>query len=342
MGLLIQLLRRAGVTGIASPFLALLVSHLPAFSADPLPSWNPGPTKDAILRFVAQVTTPGTRDFVPAAERIATFDNDGTLWAEQPVYFQALFVFDRVQALSPKHPEWQTQEPYASILRKDFRTALAGGEHALVEMVMATHAGMTTEEFSDLTRKWISTARHPATGRLLTDMTYQPMLELLAYLRSREFKTYIVSGGGIEFIRPWSEGTYGIPPEQVIGSSIRTRFEMRNGRATLVKLPELSFIDDKAGKPVAIQHHIGRRPILACGNSDGDLEMLQWTEASTLPHLCLFVRHDDAAREYAYDRESSIGRLDKGLDEAAAHKWTVISMKSDWNQIYRGALKPTE
>jgi phosphoserine phosphatase len=342
MGLLNQLLRREFATGIAAAVIALLLSQLPAFSADPLPSWTPGPSKDAIQRFVERVTTPGTADFVPAAERIATFDNDGTLWAEQPVYFQAFFIFDRVHALSPKHPEWQTQEPYASILRKDFKAALAGGEHALLEMVMATHAGMTTDEFSELTRRWISTARHPATGRLLTDMTYQPMLELLAFLRSREFKTFIVSGGGIEFIRPWSEATYGIPPEQVIGSSIRTRFEMREGRATLVKLPELNFIDDKAGKPVAIQHHIGRRPILACGNSDGDLEMLQWTAASPRPHLCLLVHHDDAAREYAYDRRSSVGRLDKGLDEAMAQKWSVISMKTDWTTVYRGTPARTE
>ena len=318
--------------------LAFIVTHPPgaatASAADPLPSWNNGVTKTTLLQFVTRVTTPGSPDFVPPPARIATFDNDGTLWGEQPVYYQLLFVFDRVNTLSTQHPEWKEQEPYASILRKDFKAALAGGEKAILELVMATHAGMTPEEFHELARAWMATARHPMTGRRLTEMTYQPMLELLDHLRASGFKTYIVSGGGVEFLRAWSEETYGIPPEQVIGSSIRLKFEQRQGKATLVRLPELNFIDDKAGKPIAIQEFIGRRPILAFGNSDGDLEMLQWSAASPGHRLCLLVHHDDAVREFAYDRDSSIGRLDRAMDEARSKGWTLVSMRSDWNTIY--------
>lgn len=305
-----------------------------SYSADPLPSWNDGPAKRAIIDFVTRVSTAGSEDFVPVAERIATFDNDGTLWAEQPMYFQAFFIFDRIKTLGPDHPEWQTTEPFSSVLQGDMKKALAGGEHALLEMVMATHAGMTTEEFEQLVKDWLATARHPVSKRPFTEMVYQPMLELLTYLRAEGFKTFIVSGGGIEFMRPWTEKVYGIPPEQVIGSSIKTRFEFRNGKPALIRLPEIHFIDDKEGKPVGIQQHIGRRPIAAFGNSDGDLQMLQWTAAGSGPYLCLYVHHTDAEREWAYDRKSHIGRLDKGLDEAKAKGWTVVSMKEDWSMVF--------
>jgi phosphoserine phosphatase len=299
-----------------------------------LPSWNDGNTKQAIMHFVERVTTPGGNDFVPPAERIAVFDNDGCLWAEQPAYFQALFVFDRIKALAPQHPEWRTQEPFASVLKGDVKAALAGGEKALLEMVMATHAGMSTGEFEQVVRDWLATARHPTTGKPFTEMVYQPMLELLAYLRVNGFKTFIVSGGGIEFMRPWAEQVYGIPPEQVIGSSIKTRFELRDGKPVLVRLPEINFIDDKAGKPVGIQQHIGRRPIAAFGNSDGDLQMLQWTTAGSGARFALLVHHTDAAREWSYDRSSSIGKLDQALEAARSAGWTVVDMKNDWKTIY--------
>jgi phosphoglycolate phosphatase-like HAD superfamily hydrolase len=304
-----------------------------------LPSWNDTASRKSIIGFVQKVTTQGSPAFVPEGERIAVFDNDGTLWAEQPMYFQLFFALDRVKALAPKHPEWQTTEPFASLLRGDMKKALAGGERAIMEIMMATHAGMTTEEFETLVKDWAASARHPVTKRPYTEMVYQPMLELLDYLRASGFKTFIVSGGGIEFMRPWAERVYGIPPAQVIGSSIKTKFEMRGGRAVLLRLPELNFLDDKEGKPVAIHYHIGRRPIAAFGNSDGDLQMLQYTAAGTGPRFCLFVRHTDAEREWAYDRQSSIGRLDKGLDEAKAKGWTVVDMKSDWRTIYPDVKK---
>jgi len=302
--------------------------------ADPLPSWNAGPAKNAIIEFVATVTNPDSPDFVPESERIAVFDNDGCLWSEQPMYFQAFFIFDRIKQLAPQHPEWTTKEPFASVLKGDMKSALSGGEHALIEMAMATHAGTTTEEFDKLVTDWIATARHPKTGRLYTEMVFQPMLEVLAYLRANGFKTFIVSGGGIEFMRVFSEKVYGIPPEQVIGSSIRTKFELREGKPVLVRLPELNFIDDREGKPVGINQHIGRRPIAAFGNSDGDLQMLQWTAAGDGKRLMVYIHHTDPEREWAYDRESSIGRLDKGLDEALADNWTVVDMKNDWKIIY--------
>jgi phosphoserine phosphatase len=310
-----------------------LASHA-ALAADPLPSWNEGASKKSIVDFVARVTTSGSPSFVPAPERIAVFDNDGCLWGEQPMYFQAFFIFDRVKALAPSHPEWKEKEPFASVLRGDFNSALAGGERALLELAMATHAGTTTEDFETVVSDWIKTARHPKTGRLYTEMVYQPMLELLAYLRANGFKTSIVSGGGIEFMRPWAERVYGIPPEQVVGSSIKTKLEIRNGKPVLLRLPEIDFVDDKAGKPVGINRHIGRRPIAAFGNSDGDLQMLQWTAAGPGSRFCLYVHHTDAEREWAYDRESHVGRLDKGLDEAKARGWTVVDMKSDWRRIY--------
>jgi phosphoserine phosphatase len=311
-----------------------ILSTIAMAGADPLPSWNDVQAKKAVIEFVEKVTKQDGPDFVPQPERIAVFDNDGTLWAEQPMYFQAFFVFDRIKALAPQHPEWKDEEPFASVLKGDMKSALAGGEHALVEMAMATHAGTTTEEFEKIVTDWIATAKHPKTGRLYTEMVYQPMLELLFYLRANGFKTFIVSGGGIEFMRPWAEKVYGIPPEQIIGSSIKTKFEMRNGLPVLVRLPEINFVDDKAGKPVGIQMHIGRRPIAAFGNSDGDLQMLQWTAAGEGPRFCLYVHHTDAEREWAYDRKSSIGKLDKGLDEAKAKGWTVVTMKDDWKVIY--------
>ena len=306
------------------------ISH----AADPLPSWNNGKARQSIVDFVEKVTKPGSPDFVPAAERIATFDNDGTLWAEQPMYFQILFAFDRVKVLAPQHPEWKDKEPFASLLKGDLKGALAGGEKALMEIVGATHSGLTTEEFEKIVREWIATAKNPATKKPLTGMVYQPMLELLSYLRANGFKTFIVTGGGIEFMRVFAEQVYGIPPEQVIGSSGKLKFEMRDGKPVLVKLPAIDFIDDKDGKPIGIQTHIGRRPIAAFGNSDGDLQMLQWTAAGPGARLCLYVHHTDAAREFAYDRESHIGKLDKGLDEAATKGWTVVSMKDDWKTVF--------
>ncbi len=316
-------------------FAALAVCAISSVqAADPLPSWADGSARRSVVAFVEKVTTAGGASYVPPAERVAVFDHDGTLWSEQPMYFQAFFIFDRIKALAPQHPEWKEQEPFASVLKGDVKSALAGGEHALVEMAMASHAGTTTEEFERIVTDWITTAKHPKTGRLYTEMVYQPMRELLAYLRANGFKTFIVSGGGIEFMRPWTERVYGIPPEQVIGSSIKTTFEIRDGRPVLVRLPEIEFVDDKAGKPVGIQTHIGRRPIAGFGNSDGDLQMLQWTAGRKGASLCLYVHHTDAEREWAYDRESSIGRLDKGLDEARARGWTVVDMKRDWKRIY--------
>ena len=314
--------------------LAVLLIANTAFAADPLPSWNDTSPKKAIVAFVEDVTNPGSRDFVPIEERIATFDNDGTLWAEQPVYFQYYFVFDRIKALAPQHPEWIDKEPFASALKGDLKSVLSGGDHALFEMAIATQSGMTTDEFKKIVTDWITTARHPKTKRLYTEMVYQPMLELLAYLRANGFKTYIVSGGSIEFMRPWSEKVYGIPPEQVIGSSIKTKFELRGGIPVLVSLPEINFIDNFDGKPVGISQYIGRRPIASFGNSDGDLQMMQWTAAGSGARFCLFVHHTDAEREWAYDRNSPIGCLDKGFDEALAKGWTVVSTKDDWKVIF--------
>ena len=312
---------------------ALALASLAA-AAEPLSSWNEGQAKRAIVDFVQRVTTTGGADFVPVPERIAVFDNDGTLWAEKPMYVQLAFALDRVKALAPQHPEWQDQQPFKAALEGDLKTVAAGGEHALLELVMATHAGMTTEAFAQVVTDWLATAKHPRYNRIYTDLVYQPMLELLAYLRTNGFKTYIVSGGGIEFMRPWTEKIYGIPPEQVIGSSIKTKFELRDGTPVLVRLPEIKFIDDKAGKPVGIHMHIGRRPIAAFGNSDGDLQMIQWTTAGPGARFGLIVHHTDADREYAYDRQSSIGRLDQALDEAKTQGWTVVDMKQDWRQMF--------
>ena len=319
--------------------IALIVGFLTltagaALAADELPSWNDTAPRKAILAFVEKVTKEGSPDFVPVPERIAVFDNDGTLWAEQPTYFQIQFALDRVTALAPQHPEWKTTEPFNHLLAGNMKAFMAGGEKSLMAVLAATHAGMTTEEFSKTVSDWIATAKHPRLGRLYTALVYQPMLELLAYLRAKGFKTFIVSGGGIEFMRPWTERVYGIPPEQVVGSSAQLKFEMRDGNPALVKLPEVNFIDDKEGKPVGIQMHIGRRPIAAFGNSDGDLQMLQWTAAGSGPRFALIVHHNDAKREWDYDRKSNIGKLDKAWDEAIAKRWTVVSMKDDWKTVF--------
>jgi hypothetical protein len=320
-------------------FSILIVFALAGFGgawaqSDPLPSWNDTASKKAIITFVERTTTEGSPNFVPAVDRIATFDNDGTLWPEQPMYVQLAFALDRVKQLAPLHPEWKAKEPFASLLKGDLKAVSAGGERSLIEIVMATHAGMTTDEFESIVKDWLSTARHPRFHRLYTEIVYQPMLEVLAYMRANGFKTYIVSGGGIEFMRPWSQQVYGVPPEQVIGSSIKTKFAMRDGKPALLRLPELNFIDDKAGKPVGINEHIGRRPVAAFGNSDGDLEMLQWTTLQDGSRFGLIVHHTDAEREYAYDRTSSFGRLDGVLDAAALNKWAVVDMKNDWKRIF--------
>ena len=303
-------------------------------SPDPLPSWNEGGPKSAIREFVAEVTSESSPEFVPSSERIAVFDNDGTLWSEQPFYFQGLFVFDRVHALAPGHPEWKDTQPFKAVIENDMKALAAAGLHGLLELVMATHAGMTTEEFERTVTDWLASARHPKFKRAYTDLVFQPMLELLAFLRNNEFKTFIVSGGGIEFVRTFSEERYGIPPEQVVGSSISTRFEVRDGRPVLVRESKLEFINDHEGKPVGINKFIGRRPIAAFGNSDGDLQMLEWVTAGAGSRFGLIIHHDDAVREFAYDRASAAGRLDRGLIEAPGRGWTVVSMNNDWRVIY--------
>jgi len=316
--------------------VAAVVLFVPALvrAQDLLPSWNEGPAKKSIADFVARVTAEGSPDFVKPAERIAVFDNDGTLWCEQPMYFQFLFAADRIQTMAPRHPDWKEREPFRSVLAGDPKGLIAGGEKGLLEIMAATHAGMTADEFEKIVTDWITTARHPKTGRLYTQMIYQPMLELLAYLRSSGFKTYIVSGGGVEFMRPWVGRVYGIPPEQVVGSRGKLKFEMREGKPVLVKLPEVDLIDDGPGKPVAFHRVIGRRPVMAFGNSDGDLQMLQYTTTGDGPRFGLIVHHTDAEREYAYDRQSDVGRLDKALDEAQRRGWTVVDMKNDWKTVF--------
>ena len=319
---------------LTAPMLIAAIHGVVRAADDPLPSWNDGAAKKNIVTFVEKVTKQGGADFVPPAERIAVFDNDGTLWAEQPMYFQLAFALDRVKALAPQHPEWKTKEPFASLLKGDLKGALAGGERALLEIVMASHAGMTTEEFEHIVKDWIAMVKHPKTRRPYTEMVYQPMLELLAYLSANGFKTFIVSGGGVEFMRAWVEKVYGIPPEQVVGSMGKQKFELRDGKPVLLKLPAVDFVDDKEGKPIGIQKFIGRRPIAAFGNSDGDLQMLQWTTTRPGPSLGLIVHHTDAEREWAYDRKSHVGQLDKALDEAMAKGWTVVDMKRDWKRIF--------
>ncbi len=320
---------------IVSVFLLFATSLCAvAAGADPLPSWNQGAARASIIEFVSAVTDKSGSDYVSPAKRIATFDNDGTLWTERPVYFQLLFAIDRVKALAPKHPEWKTTQPFQAVLENDMEALANAGEEGLLELVMATHAGNTTEEFAGIVKDWLATARHPRFKRPYNELVFQPMLELLDYLRANGFKTFIVSGGGIEFMRPWVEQVYGIPPEQVIGSSIKSKFEMRDGKPVLVRLPEINFIDDKEGKPVGINQHIGRRPIAAFGNSDGDLQMLQWTAAGDGRRFMLLVHHTDDQREYAYDKDSHIGKLDKALTAAETGSWTVVDMKKDWKVIY--------
>ena len=345
----------------ATPFLILCLSVVTSIghAQDPLPSWNDGPTKQAILAFVKKVTTDGSADFVPPHERVATFDNDGTLWVEQPMYTQVVFAVDRIKALAPKHPEWKTEEPYKAILAGDTKAAFEGGEKAGMKLMMSSHANLTTDEFTRIVTDWIATAKHPRFHRLYTQLAYQPMLEVLTFLRTNDFKTFVVSGGGIDFMRPWTPRVYGIPPQQVVGSSIKVQYEMQNGRPVLFRLPEVDFIDDGPGKPTGIYRFIGSRPIIAFGNSDGDLEMLQWTTMSEpsepgrpgslssepgrprpsepgrpRPRLGMIVHHTDAEREYAYDRDSSVGRLDKALDQAPQRGWVLIDMKNDWRKIF--------
>lgn len=305
-----------------------------AIISDPLPSWNEGETKNSIIRFVDAVTDPVNEHFIEVEDRIATFDNDGNLWSEQPAYFQLFFAIDRVKILADQHPEWKDQQPFKAILEDDLKTLATFGEHGLIEIVMATHGNITTEEFESIVRSWLSTALHPRFNRPYTQLVYQPMLELLEYLRNKDFKTFIVSGGGIEFMRPWVEEVYGIPRDQVVGSSIKTEFTFQNGEPVIMRLPEMDFIDDKEGKPVGINRFIGRKPVFASGNSDGDLQMLQWTASGESLNFMLYLHHTDGEREWAYDRESHIGRLDKGLDEAEEKGWTVIDMKEDWKIIY--------
>ena len=306
-----------------------------AQTSDPLPSWNDGPVKKSITDFVPRVTTAGSPDFVPRDQRIATFDNDGTLWAEQPMYFQIIFAMDRVKALAPRHPDWKRKQPFKAVLDDDRKALAALGEKGFLQIMAATHTGMTSEEFTQIATEWIATARHPRFNRPYTDLVYQPMLELLAYLRENGFKTFIVSGGGIEFMRPWTEKSYGIPPEQVVGSSAVTRFELRgDGTPVLLREGKIEFVDDKAGKPVGINRFIGRRPVFAFGNSDGDQQMLEWTAAGSGARFMGLVHHTDAVREWAYDRNSPVGRLDKAWDEAVRRGWTVVDMKRDWKKVF--------
>jgi phosphoglycolate phosphatase-like HAD superfamily hydrolase len=329
-------LSRRGVLAVLTSLVvfALFPSGVAAQS-DPLPSWNDGAVKKAITDFVGRVTTQGGADFVAPEMRIATFDNDGTLWCEQPFYFQLAFAFDRVKVLAPQHPEWKTQQPFKSLLANDRQALAAAGEKGLLQIVAATHAGMTTDEFSKYVMDWLATARHPRFNRPYNSLVYQPMLELLAYLRANGFKTFIVSGGGVEFMRPWVENAYGIPPEQVVGSSGVVKLETgADGKPVLVKLAKIEFIDDGPGKPVGINRFIGRRPIFAFGNSDGDLQMLQWTVAGDGARFAGLVHHTDAVREYAYDRQSRIGKLDKAWDEAKQRGWTIVDMKQDWKTVF--------
>lgn len=331
---IVRIVNRINVTVLLASLILIFTGNSFAQNRDPLPSWNDGPNKQAIVNFVSAAATEGHRDFIAEQLRIATFDNDGTLWSEQPLYFQAIYIFARVMELAPDNPEWQRQEPFASVLKGDHKAALSGGEHALLEMVKATHAGDTADKFAESVARWLASARHPDSGRPYTEMVFQPMLELLDYLRANQFKVFIVSGGGVDFLRVFAEEVYKIPPEQVIGSSLTATYEVQNGIPVIVKQPEIDFINDKAGKPVGIHRFIGRRPVIAVGNSDGDFEMLEWTSGGEGPRLAMIVHHDDDEREWAYDRDSHIGRLARGLDEAPQRDWKIISMKNDWKRIF--------
>jgi phosphoserine phosphatase len=326
--------RRMPGVGLAFAASLLLLFGGLARAAEPLASWNEGATRSRIVAFVKAVTDKRSKDYVAPADRIAVFDNDGTLWSEQPAYFQLAFAIDRVKALAPSKPEWATTQPFKAAIEGDVKALAAAGEKGLAELVMATHAGSTADEFARIVREWARAATHPTLKRRYVELTYQPMRELLDYLRANGFKTYIVSGGGVEFVRALSQDLYGIPPEQVIGSSIKTRYEVRDGKPVIVRLPEIDFIDDKAGKPVGIHKFIGRRPIAAFGNSDGDFEMLEYVTAGPGARLGLIVHHDDAQREFAYDRESHVGRLARGLDEAGKRGWLVVSMQRDWRAVH--------
>lgn len=326
--------RRAVLAAMLAASLAFAGISSVQAQNDSLPSWNEGQTKKAITDFVARATQAGGADYVAPADRVAVFDNDGTLWTEHPMYVQLAFALDRVRVLAPQHPEWKKKQPFKAALEGDMKALAALGERGAAEIILTTHAGMTSDEFAQIAKDWLTTARDPRFKRPYTELVYQPMLELLAYLRANGFKTFIVSGGGIEFMRPWVERVYGVPPEQVIGSSVKTKFQMRDGRPTLFRLPAVNFIDDGPGKPVGINESIGRRPIAAFGNSDGDLQMLQWTTMGGGTHFGLIVHHTDAEREYAYDRQTPFGRLDKALDAAAANGWTVVDMKKDWKVIF--------
>ena len=328
---------RRSVESLSSRFPVLLLRLIGtgAAAAEALPSWNDGPSKRASVKFVTEVTTTGAPTFVPVADRLAVFDNDGTLWCEQPIYFQFAFALDQVKAMAPKHPEWKTQEPFASILKGDLNGMLASGEKGIFQVLAATHTGMTTDDFNRIAKEWFATAKHPRFKRPYTDLTYKPMVELLGYLRDNGFKTFIVSGGGVEFIRIFSDSAYGIPTEQVIGSTGELQFKvLLDGKPVLMRLPKVSLVDDGPGKPVGIQRFIGRRPIFAFGNSDGDKQMLEWTAGGDGPRFMGLVHHTDAEREYAYDRKSHVGKLDKALDEATAKGWTVVDMKTEWKKVF--------
>jgi phosphoserine phosphatase len=318
--------------GFISIFIASICSV--SYAADPLPSWNEGPAKKSILEFVAAVTDKNSKDYVAPAERIATFDNDGTLWVEYPMYTQILFAFERVKELAPQHPEWKTKQPFKALLAGDMKTVGASGMKGVMEIIMATHSGMTAAEFDKEVTDWLATARQTKFKRPYTELIYQPQLELLAYLRANGFKTFIVSGGGIAFMRTFSEKAYGIPPEQVVGSSAVAEFQDKDGKPALVRQPKLNFLNDKAGKPVGIYQHIGRRPILAFGNSDSDMQMIEYTLAGEGRRMGLFVHHTDTEREYAYDRKSHVGTLDKVLDMATENGWIVVDMKNDWKAVF--------
>jgi len=330
---------KVGVAALRTDFLAFVVALTTGAAiaqSDPLPSWNDTGPKQAIVAFVERATKDRGADFIPVNERIATFDNDGTLWVEQPIYTQIAFAFDRVKSLAPRHTEWKTEQPFKALLENDQKTLLASGEAGIMKIIAASHSGMSTDEFATIVSHWLATAKHPRFNRPYTECIYQPMLELLAYLRRNGFKTYIVSGGGVEFMRPWVEKVYGIPPEQVVGSSVKEKYDVANGQPILERLAQVDFIDDGPGKPVGINKFIGRKPIAAFGNSDGDQQMLEWA-ASSKPSLMLIVHHTDAEREYAYDRTSHVGKLDKAWDEASAKGWIVVDMKRDWKSIFPAA-----
>jgi hypothetical protein len=323
--------RFLGQALIASAFF---MTPVVAVAQDVLPSWNDGAAKSSIVEFVTAVTTQGGPDYVAPEDRVAVFDNDGTLWSEQPMYVQLAFALDRVKAMAPDHPEWKDAEPFKSVIAGNMEGVVASGKKGLAQIIAATHAGMSTEEFAQIASDWIATAKHPKTGKLYTQMIYQPMLELIDYLKANQFEVFIVSGGGIEFMRPWTHQVYGIPPQNVVGSSIKTKYEVQDGKPVIMRLPELNFVDDKDGKPLGINNHIGKRPIAAFGNSDGDFEMLQWTTSGEGRRFGLLVHHDDAEREVAYDRDSHFGKLDKGLEDGPKLGWTIVSMKNDWKQIF--------